>query len=206
MSRGGMRSLVATAAALTASSTNRVVLLHMTDGRAAARRHWQHVRRQAKHFEIDRMYELPLPPVRIDGVPPATVEDPNALHTLSRWQTLVLGWTAAAQLQADQLIWPIQVNGDFESASRTTEQAMLLQQIMRLDLPDSATIQTPLLELNDQQLIELGGQLDVPWKLAWSCSLTGEQPCRVCDSCRRRRAAFETAGMIDPIEKPAGVT
>ncbi len=60
-------------------------------------------------------------------------------------------------------------------------------------------IETPLLELTDQQVVELGGQLDVPWKLAWSCQFHGDKPCRVCDPCRRRQRAFDAAGVIDPV-------
>jgi 7-cyano-7-deazaguanine synthase in queuosine biosynthesis len=62
-------------------------------------------------------------------------------------------------------------------------------------------METPLLELTDLQLLELGTHMQVPWNLAWSCDFGGESPCMACAGCWRRHAEFETAGLVDPIEE-----
>ena len=59
--------------------------------------------------------------------------------------------------------------------------------------------------VTDKQMIELGGQLDVPWHLAWSCRMHADRPCRVCAGCRRRIRSFESAGMSDPLDESASV-
>ena len=103
-------------------------------------------------------------------------------------QALWIGLLQAVELGAARLIWPVQVNGDVEKASQITEQIVLLSHLFELEHADLPRIDTPLLELTDQQVIELGGQFDVPWKLAWTCQFPGDKPCRVCDRCQRRKA------------------
>ena len=74
-------------------------------------------------------------------------------------------------------------------------------------------LQTPLLELTDREMVELGAQLDSPFELSWTCFLGGDpgvpaaqrRPCRMCDGCKRRKAAFEGAGMVDTGEKPVAM-
>jgi 7-cyano-7-deazaguanine synthase in queuosine biosynthesis len=58
-------------------------------------------------------------------------------------------------------------------------------------------VQTPLLEFTDAQVVQLGVQLGVSFKLAWSCTRRSG-PCGGCPGCRRRAAAFDAAGLVDP--------
>jgi len=111
---------------------------------------------------------------------------------------LLIAMSHAISLKAKRIIWPMQVNADHARVAKTLEQAMLVEHLAQLDYEKPPVIKTPLVELTDKQLIELGGQLDVPWQLAWSCQLFGEKPCGMCNSCTKRHNAFEAAGMIDP--------
>ncbi|MBK1987019.1 7-cyano-7-deazaguanine synthase QueC [Sphaerospermopsis aphanizomenoides BCCUSP55] len=61
-------------------------------------------------------------------------------------------------------------------------------------------IVAPLVDLKKTEIIQLGNQLGVPWKLTWSCYAGGEKACGVCDSCRLRLAAFEQLGLKDPVD------
>jgi 7-cyano-7-deazaguanine synthase in queuosine biosynthesis len=118
-------------------------------------------------------------------------------------QMLLAALGCARHYQADRVIWPASFNGDLKAVARATEQTILADQSGDYDLGESPRIDTPLMELSDRQVIELGEELKAPWALSWSCIGSAELPCRACPGCRRRRSAFHAAGVADPLERPA---
>ncbi len=198
---GGPRSLVATALAIENDEKTRLSLLNIQDGRDNARHRLDHVHSQAEHFNITRVYELDLP--HLYGHGQGKGPDSEPMGPLVAPQILLAALASARLYQAARVIWPASFNADFSAVAKATEQTILADQSGDLDIGDAPHIDTPLLELNDQQVIELGEELNVPWALSWSCQGSAELPCRACPGCRRRKAAFQSAGVIDPIEKPA---
>jgi 7-cyano-7-deazaguanine synthase len=63
-------------------------------------------------------------------------------------------------------------------------------------------IHAPLIQLSKCEIIKLGAELGVDFKLTHSCYDPDEQgrPCGECDSCRLRLKGFADAGMKDPLE------
>lgn len=61
-------------------------------------------------------------------------------------------------------------------------------------------IKAPLVQMSKAEIIKAGTALGLDYGLTWSCYLGGEKPCGRCDSCKLRLAAFEAAGMRDPVE------
>lgn len=61
-------------------------------------------------------------------------------------------------------------------------------------------IHAPLIDMSKAQIIETGHRLGVDYALTVSCYQADDQgrACGLCDSCRLRRAGFETAGVADP--------
>lgn len=60
-------------------------------------------------------------------------------------------------------------------------------------------IEAPLVQMSKAEIIREGTRLGVDYGLTWSCYQGGEKPCGRCDSCKLRIAAFEAAGMVDPV-------
>ena len=203
LSTGGMRSFTALASLLSGQDHPRVVLLHLLDGRTNTKTRSAYVHRQAQHLGLEEVLEIELPRVKIKPADPD--HQPLDTPALLRAHILVNAVARTIELGGDRLVWPAQSNGQFPAAAKVTEQAVLISHMAKLEYPYPPTIETPLLELTDQQLIELGGHLDLPWDQAWSCQMQGDRHCRVCEGCRRRIAGFESAGLIDPVMPPVPV-
>ncbi len=61
-------------------------------------------------------------------------------------------------------------------------------------------IHTPLIRRSKAEIVKLGGELGLDFRLTHSCYDPGPggRPCGQCDSCVLRRKGFEEAGMEDP--------
>ncbi len=56
-------------------------------------------------------------------------------------------------------------------------------------------IEAPFAAMNKTAVVAEGKKLGVPYELTWSCYEGGEEPCRVCGTCRDRREAFIANGI-----------
>lgn len=72
---------------------------------------------------------------------------------------------------------------------------------------DSATqlgcgvaVVAPFVAANKATIAAIGGTLDAPFELSWSCYEGKDQHCGRCGTCVERREAFHLAGLIDPTE------
>lgn len=57
---------------------------------------------------------------------------------------------------------------------------------------------TPFSRKQKWEVVRLGAEIRVPFKLTYSCYAGGELHCGVCATCRERKNAFEVAGVVDP--------
>ena len=63
--------------------------------------------------------------------------------------------------------------------------------------PDRIRIEAPAINLNKEEIVELGLEVGAPMELSYSCYKGEENPCGVCESCMRRKRAFEKAKIKD---------
>ena len=80
----------------------------------------------------------------------------------------------------------------FEVLANVATKAVVEGQLLR--------IRAPVIELSKADIIRRGAALGVDFSLTVSCYQADDagRACGVCDSCRIRRAGFETAGLPDP--------
>ena len=59
---------------------------------------------------------------------------------------------------------------------------------------------TPLIKMSKKDIVDKGMSLNVPFEHTWSCYLSNETSCGMCDSCVRRLRGFELANHKDPVK------
>ncbi len=60
-------------------------------------------------------------------------------------------------------------------------------------------VYAPLISMDKAGIVRRGIEIGAPLEWSWSCYEGGENPCGVCESCLRRRRAFDRAGAKDPL-------
>lgn len=63
--------------------------------------------------------------------------------------------------------------------------------------PDDIRIEAPAIDLNKEEIVILGSEVGAPMDLSYSCYKGGDKHCGVCESCMRRKRAFEKAKIKD---------
>ena len=210
LSSGGLHSLVAAALA---SREYRIALLHLRDGRGPEAQASAAFDKQVAHFKPIKSWNIELPYLRQMSWPPETAgvvhstgsDAYSNLIPLRDLQYLTIGAGFARQIHASVLLWGTQLDQKQSDAlARNIEMVQIYNQMLELlanDVP--LTLKTPLMGLEDQQVVELGYQMAVPFTASWTCQMNVEYPCMGCPACARRIRSFRAAQLADPlVQKP----
>ena len=156
---------------------------------------------QVERFGAVKQLELTMPHLR-SAANAVDVESPTPPRApLADMQLITAAASVAIQNDAERLVWPIQPGDDFRMIAHVTETILMVQQLVRFVHDRDLEIETPLLELTDRQLVEVGHQMDVPWEMSRSCLMQTAEPCFRCAGCRWRAKAFSQASILDPAVK-----
>ena len=68
-------------------------------------------------------------------------------------------------------------------------------ELVEVGSPDSIKIKAPVVNLNKEELVKLGIEINAPIELSYSCYKGEDKPCGVCESCMRRKRAFKNLGI-----------
>jgi 7-cyano-7-deazaguanine synthase in queuosine biosynthesis len=198
LSAGGMTSLIAAGAIASQADPPAMTFVHFADGHGVDSARSNYAARQASHFDA-RFVELELGQVDSSQVGlPTLAEDKVPTVTQSRGRLLLAGLGVARRLGVERVVWAAQFNGDIAKIATASEQVIVVQQLAELSDENCAAIDTPFMSLTDQQLVELGAHLSVPWDIAWTCTQRSDQPCQTCSQCNSRWASFDEIGIVDP--------
>jgi len=207
LSSGGLHSLVTVGLA---SREYRPALLHLRDGRASAKQASDAFERQVAHFKplknwsIDASYfrQMALPPETAGLVTSTGSDAQAALVPLRELQLLAIAAGFAQQIHATTILWGVQYEPRAADAlARSMELVQVMNQLLELMSPEAPlVVKTPLMGLEDQQVVELGYQMGLPFNLSWSCQMpNNEAPCMSCSACSRRIRSFRAAQLLDPL-------
>jgi len=206
LSSGGLHSLVT---AGLAAREHRIAMLHVQDGRSTSRQAAGAFAKQVAHFKPLKAWSLDAPFFRQMSLPPetaslvhATGSDQHAgLIPTRELQFLSLAAGYAKQIHATAIFWGVQFEQkQSEHLSRNIELVQIMNQMLELLSPEAPlVVKTPLMGLDDHQVIELGYQIGAPFSATWTCQMGAEFPCMSCSACARRIRSFRAAQLNDPL-------
>lgn len=206
MSSGGLRSVVTMAIA---AREHRIAAVHMADLRSTEQAAGAAFDRQVecfkpvKSWKIDGAYlqQMALPIESATIAPGAGADGQADLVPYRELQLLSVAAGLARQARAGIIYWGVQIDPkNTDALARAVEIVQLFSQLLEVLAPDQPmSVQTPLLGLQDQQLIELGHQVHAPFAASWTCHTQTQKPCQSCPACTRRMRAFRAARLDDPL-------
>jgi len=204
LTNGSINSAVTTALAV---QKFRIVMLYAESSQQPGSRLRSAYDLQVAHFKPYREHTLPMPFLSIlhQGSPQQPISDPRQTAPLAPQLVELLPLVAAAarfatHYQAAAIYLGFRVGGNVDELAEATEYFQVWDELLQLPCaqPD-LRIETPLLELEPWQVVDVGFQVATPFERTWSCSEQGSEPCWACRGCRAREAAFTQAGKPDPM-------
>jgi len=70
-------------------------------------------------------------------------------------------------------------------------------ELISVGSPENIKIEAPAIDLDKEEIVELGLKVGAPMNLSYSCYKGGDKQCGVCESCMRRKRAFKKVGIED---------
>ena len=106
----------------------------------------------------------------------------------------------AESIGAEKII----VGWDAEEAStfpdNSKEFLKAFNELIDVGSPEKIRIEAPAINLNNEEIVELGMKVGAPIELSYSCYKGDSKHCGVCESCMRRKRAFRNLGIEDKSE------
>ena len=96
------------------------------------------------------------------------------------------------------------VGWDAEEAATFTDNSKeflnAFNELIETGSPDKIRIEAPAIDLNKEEIVELGMKVGAPMELSYSCYAGREKHCGICESCMRRKRAFKKLKIKDPTD------
>jgi 7-cyano-7-deazaguanine synthase len=106
--------------------------------------------------------------------------------------------TSFAEAEGASIIivgWDLEEAATFPDNSKEFLEAF--NNVLKVGSPDDIRVEAPVIGLTKQGIVELGDKIKAPMELSYSCYKGKEKHCGVCESCMRRKRAFQEAGVED---------
>jgi 7-cyano-7-deazaguanine synthase len=112
---------------------------------------------------------------------------------------LALAAGYAESLGAGDIFYGAQAQDRYGYWDCTDEFVTRLNAVLALNRGRAVTVHAPFAGMTKAQVLKIGLELRVDYGHTWTCYRGERRPCGTCPSCTERRAAFETAGIVDPL-------
>ncbi|EKQ54576.1 MAG: queuosine biosynthesis protein QueC [Methanobacterium sp. Maddingley MBC34] len=93
------------------------------------------------------------------------------------------------------------VGWDFEEAATFPDNSKefldAFNNLLKIGSLDDIQIEAPLIQMDKKEIVKMGDDIGAPLDISYSCYMGEEWHCGSCESCMRRKRAFELAGVED---------
>ncbi len=206
LNSGGVNSAVATAIA---AQKYRLVLLHAEGQGLSSPRARVTYDQQSAHFKPYRDHPMPIPYLSTFAAteqPSAGMVSDSRNPSASTAQMVDLiplisgAIKFAMHYRATKIFLGLRVGGQGDELAKATEYTQIWNELIQLPCGQTELeIETPLLELEPWQVIDVGYSVNTSFERTWSCDEEGSEPCWACRGCRAREQAFQQAAKPDPL-------
>ncbi len=208
LNNGSVNSAVATALA---AQKHRVIMLWVetTPSQQSPSRPRAAYDLQVGHFKPYREHTLQMPWHALvkprGGQQGNVVTDPRIQAALGPQMLELLPMLSAAarfavHYGAGAIYTGVRIGTNGDNLAQGTEYMQIWNELLQLPCGQpELELQSPLMELETWQVIDVGFQVNAPFDRTWSCGEENSEPCWACKGCRSREAAFLQAGKPDPM-------
>jgi hypothetical protein len=205
LNNGSVNSAVVTAMA---AQKYRPVMLYVDTIGNPASRAKQAYDTQVAHFKPYREHTIGMPFMTVlderpsSAPPPA---DPRLSAPLGPQLSQLLPLISAAGIyaihyQAAAIYLGLRVGPQTDELAQATEYVQIWNELIQQPCAHGdLEVNTPILELEPWQVIDVGVQVSTPFERTWSCFDENADACWACSQCRAREQAFQQAGKPDPL-------
>jgi 7-cyano-7-deazaguanine synthase in queuosine biosynthesis len=205
LNNGSINSAVATALAV---QKHRAVMVFAEVEQGPASRARAAYDQQVAHFKPYREHTIAMPFLAAIA-PPAesqsVVTDPRQRAPLGPQMLELLPLFAiavryAVHYHAAAIYSGIRIGGQGEELAQATEYTQIWNEMIQLPCGQPELhVESPLMELEPWQVVDVGFQVNAPFERTWSCIEESSEPCWACRGCRAREASFVQSGKPDPL-------
>jgi len=135
----------------------------------------------------------------LDSLTAGQLDQPPTYVPNRNMMLLSIGASYAEGQGIEDVYYGAQAVDEYGYWDCTREFVERLNGVLALNRRDAVRIQAPFLDKKKDGILEIGKRLGVDYGHTWSCYRGGEKACGTCPTCRERLAAFEQAGMADPL-------
>lgn len=112
---------------------------------------------------------------------------------------LSIGASLAENYKYDLIVTGFDAEEAATFPDNTPEFVERFNEMLKFGTLTHPAVYTPLISMSKADIVKRGLEIDAPLEWSWSCYEGGEMPCGICESCLRRKRAFDVVGAKDPL-------
>lgn len=118
---------------------------------------------------------------------------------------LSIGAALAENYRYDMIVTGFDAEEAATFPDNTPEFVDRFNEMLKFGTLTHPSVYAPLISMSKADIVKRGLETGAPLEWSWSCYEGRELPCMVCESCLRRKRAFELASAKDPLLERLGI-
>ena len=110
----------------------------------------------------------------------------------------------AENYKYDTIVTGFDVEEAASFPDNTIEFVLRFNEMLKFGTLTKTSVWAPLISMNKSDIVKRGLEIGAPLEWSWSCYDGSEKPCGICESCLRRKRAFEISCIKDPLLERLG--